>query len=722
MMEKDMWVEKQIKSLRIVSHGAVAVVEWDLPESRVNKLSLLVLEELKGVLRELKKSPFKAAVFISRKKGIFVAGADVQEIKNIKSNVEFEKASKMGHDIFNLLEKIPMPIVMAIEGACLGGGLELALAGHYRIASDHPKTQIGLPEVKLGLIPGFGGCYRLPRLIGFSRALRLITTGQSLNAKKAQRMGVVDECVPSAILEKRAIEVAESFIKKGKPKRKFWPVHSMTEKLFHSWAGRKVAVVMAKKAILKQTKNFYPAPMEALAVVSQVYGKSLQIGCLRERKGFVKVANTSVSRHLIDLFFLTEKRKKAKALVGATEEPYKVKRVGVLGAGVMGGSISFLAADKNLSVRMKDVQEASLAKGFQVASEIWSKKVKRRRLTSFQQKEKMAHLSPTLSYSGFENLDFVIEAIVEDAALKKKVFLDLGQHLSESCIVATNTSSLSVTDLASSYKRPENFVGLHFFNPAHRMPLVEVIKGEKTSSKAVITAFELAKKLGKFPVVVKDSPGFLVNRLLLPLLSEALFFLEEGMDLEKVDHLYTYKFGFPMGLYRLMDEVGLDVCMKVLKIFQKNLGGAFQCSELCDEKALGSDFLGRKTSKGFYLYDDKGKPQEVNKDLLKRLGAKSSQAPASNCFQRGLYCMINEASKVLLEEYVVQTPEEVDLAMIMGAGFPPFRGGLLKYADSLGMSSIVSELEEFSSFLGKRFKPSKSLLDMANKQKTFYSS
>ncbi len=708
-----------MKCFNIIKKDDVALVEIDLESEKINKFSLSVLEELADVINKLKKSSFKASIFLSRKKGIFIAGADINELKNIQSKVEFERASKKGQDIFNDLEKLPFPVVMAIDGACLGGGLEFALSGHYRIASDQPKTQIGLPEVKLGLIPGFGGCYRLPCLIGFSKSVEVITSGRALKPKKALRLGVVDECVPSAILESRALEVAKNLIKKGKPKRKKWPTKGITEKFFHSWAGIKVLKKIAYKTIYKQTKGFYPAPLEALAVISEVYKKSSHKGYLRERKGFSKVASTEVSNHLINLFFLGEKRKKIKAFPSCTEKSKVVERVGVLGAGVMGRGISFLVADKKISVRMKDIQKKLLAKGFAEAYRLWERKIKKRRLTPFERDERRAYFSGTLNYSGFNNLDFVIEAVVEDINIKKKVFEDLNQNVSYDCIVATNTSSLSVTDIASFYKKPENVVGLHFFNPVPQMPLVEVIQGEKTSDKAIVTAFELSKKLGKFPIVVKDSPGFLVNRLLLPLLGEAFFFLEEGMSVEKIDHIFKYEFGLPMGVYRLMDEIGLDVCMKVLKTFQKGLGN-LQISELCDEKAINSECLGRKTGKGFYIYDKKGQPKEVNKDFLKKLGVKPSHQVKKGCVSRGVYLMINEASKAFLEEHIVSSCEDVDWAMIMGAGFPPFRGGLLKYADSLGVSSIVSDLEEFSSFLGKRFKPANSLLEMANTSQTFY--
>jgi 3-hydroxyacyl-CoA dehydrogenase/enoyl-CoA hydratase/3-hydroxybutyryl-CoA epimerase len=371
---------------------------------------------------------------------------------------------------------------------------------------------------------------------------------------------------------------------------------------------------------------------------------------------------------------------------------------------------------------MKDITLEALAVGFKAASSIWSKKVKRKRLSENEFKQKMNRLSGGTDYAGFGKTDLVVEAIVEDMKIKKAVISETVKHMKPDAIMATNTSSLSVDEMAEAHPNPAQFVGMHFFNPAHKMPLVEVIKGEKTSDEVVATTFKLAKDMGKYPVVVKDGPGFLVNRLLLPWLAEALFLLDDGMDVVKVDHMYTHTFGMPMGPYRLMDEVGLDVCVKVLKIFKAAFPDRIETSKLI-EKFEKSKRLGKKNGRGFYKYDSKGKELGFDSSVYKEfdLSFRDNNLSEDECIKRGVFTMINEASRALFEDQIVQKPEEVDLAMIMGTGFPPFRGGLLKYADKVGAKEIVSQLEIYESKYGKRFKPASSLIKLAEENKGFYS-
>ncbi|MGH1468179.1 MAG: 3-hydroxyacyl-CoA dehydrogenase NAD-binding domain-containing protein [Bdellovibrionales bacterium] len=393
----------------------------------------------------------------------------------------------------------------------------------------------------------------------------------------------------------------------------------------------------------------------------------------------------------------------------------------VLGAGTMGGGIAQLAADKGVTVRMKDISLEALAIGFKAAAAIWNKKVKRRRMTKFDFAQKMNRLSGGLDYAGFGRTDLVVEAIVENMDIKKAVIAETVKHMKPDAIMATNTSSLSVNEMAEAHPNPKQFVGMHFFNPVDKMPLVEIIRGNDTSDEVVATTFKLAKDMGKFPVVVNDGPGFLVNRLLLPWLAEALFLLDDGMDVEKVDRMYTHTFGMPMGPYRLMDEVGLDVCVKVLRIFQAAFPDRIETSKLV-EKFAESKRLGKKNQLGFYKYDSRGKQLEFDPSVYKEFGLDSRRNPLSEdeCIKRGMFTMVNEASRALLEDKIVQKADEVDLAMIMGTGFPPFRGGLLKYADKIGLKEIVSQLEVYESKYGKRFKPAKSLIELAQSGKTFY--
>ena len=712
------------KSISLKVENNIGWLVLDLEGEKVNKFSTPVMHRIKEVLEEIKSNQdLKVLVVISKKEKIYIAGADINEIRDITEEDDFLKAVHAGQGIMNEFEDLKVPVIAAINGACVGGGCEFALACDYRLASDDNSTKIGLPEVQLGIIPGFGGCVRLPRVVGLQESLGIILAGKAVPAKKALKIGLVDEMIPSAIFEAEVKKYAEKILNGGAKKRKktFKP-KNLPQKLMESFAFRGIVFKKAKEGVLKQSKGHYPAPLEALQVVKDTYKSSNRKKSLkREAEGFIKVAPGQVSKNLIGLYFMMEDVKKATGVPGKDIKPNRTENVCVLGAGTMGGGIAQLAADKGIIVRMKDVSVDAIAVGLKAAHQIWDKKVKRRRMTKYEYAQKMDRLSGGLDFAGFKNTDVVIEAIVEDMNIKKKVIAETASHLKDSAIIATNTSSLSVTEMAEAHPNPKQFVGMHFFNPVHRMPLVEVIRGRETSDEVVAQIFKLAKDMGKTPVVVKDGPGFLVNRLLLPWLAEALFILEDGMDVVKVDKMYTHRFGMPMGPYRLMDEVGLDVCVKVLKIFKEAFSDRIETSDLVS-KLSQTDRLGKKNSKGFYKYDSKGRELEFDQGIYGDLGLKNQNNGLSEdeCIQRGVYTMINEASRALYEDKIVETPKEVDLAMIMGTGFPPFRGGLLKYADSIGIKEIVSQLDVFESKYGKRFKPSDSLIQMVQEGKNFY--
>lgn len=716
------------ESLKIVADGDIAWLEWDLIGEKVNKLSSPVMFRLKEVVAELKASKFKAVILVSKKPKIFIAGADIEEIKKINNKDEFGKVLTQAHEIFNAIEDLPMVTIAAIRGACLGGGCELVLTCDYRIAADSKDTKIGLPETKLGIIPGFGGCVRLPRVVGVEAALDIILQGKAVDGRKAEKIGLVDANVPSQQLEAYAKKFAQEKIAEGGRKRqKKYVARDMASKAKGSMLGRQLVFFMAKKAVLGATKGFYPAQTTALDVVQRTYGMSNRDRALKiEADGFVSVATTSVSKNLIDLFFMMEAIKKQTGLEdspgkGASVKPLTVQHMAVLGAGTMGGGIAQVAADRGINVRMKDINNDALALGFRHASDIFAKYMKRKKITKFEYDEKMSHISGTLDYSGFKMIDVVVEAIVEDMNIKKKVLAETASKCRPNTIIATNTSSLSVTEMAEAVPHQENFVGMHFFNPVDKMPLVEVIRGPKTSDLATATIFELSKKMGKTPVVVKDGPGFLVNRLLMPYLIETMFILQDGMAIDVVDRYYTHKFGMPMGPFRLMDEVGLDVCIKVVKIFHKSLGDRIEVPKLITE--LGeTKRLGKKNKRGFYLYDERGKQLSVDQSVYSELKLPAPKNPLSEteCVQRGVFTMINEAALALIEDRIVTTAEAVDLAMIMGTGFPPFRGGLLKYADSLGTKFVAQELEVYASKCGARLKPSQPLANLAKSNRSFY--
>jgi len=710
--------------IKLIPQGDIAIVEFDLPGEKVNKFSTPVMKEFEQLLVGLKSSAYKLVQFRSAKSKIFIAGADIEEIRELTTQEQVSAAVSGGQGILNLIEDLPMPSMAVINGACLGGGCEMVLACDYRIASEDSSTRIGLPETQLGILPGFGGCVRLPRVVGLQAALDIILAGKSVNSKKAQKMGLVDKVVHPSLLTSEADKWARQIVAEGsKKRRKQFKPQGLVNVILESFLGRKIVFSKAKEGVLKLTKGHYPAPLKALEVVARTYGMSDRTKALDiERECFCEVAVTSVSKNLIHVFFLTEMVKKQNGVPGVQVEPMDVKRLGVLGAGTMGGGIAYVAADKGIEVRVKDLSYEALGKAFKHARDLWDKLVKKKVIDKYQFQQKMSLVTGGLDFAGFGQMDVVVEAIVEDMGIKQKVVGETASKMRADAIIATNTSSLSVTEIAKGHPHPENFAGMHFFSPVHKMPLVEVIRGEKSSDKTVATIFELSKKMGKMPVVVKDGPGFLVNRLLLPYMAEAAFLLQEGMSVEVVDKTYVYDFGMPMGPFELMDSVGLDVCAKVLKIFKKAYPDRVEIASIMDHLEA-SKRLGQKGGLGFYKYDSRGKKLEVDPGLydLLKLPAPKNPWSKEECVERGVFAMVNECTRALIDDKIVNLPNEVDLAMIMGTGFPPFRGGLLKYADSVGAKKIAEQLQKFASERkAARLTPSPTLKAMADKGEKFY--
>lgn len=711
------------ESIKIVPQGEIAVVEFDLVGEKVNKFSTPVMMRLKEVVQELARSSYKAVIFKSNKPKIFIAGADIEEIKSMTTKEQFDSAVKAGQEIMNMVEDLPMPTIAAINGACMGGGCEFVMSCDYRIASEDSSTKIGLPETQLGIIPGFGGCVRMPRILGLANAFDIILAGKAVNSKKALKIGLVDKVVHANLLMDQAAKWAKELIAQGgKKRRKTYKPQGMVNVLLEGVA-KGVVYKKAREGVLKMTHGHYPAPLKAIEVVSKSYGKDRTTALEIERAGFCELGITDVSKSLIHVFYLTEMVKKQTGVVGKEVSARNVTHLGVLGAGTMGGGIAYVAADKGIDVRMKDLSADALGKGLKHASDLWKKLVKRKSIDQFQYQQKMSLVSATTDYSGFKNMDVVVEAIVEDMGIKQKVIGECAGQMRPDAIIATNTSSLSVNEMSKGHPRPEFFAGMHFFNPVNKMPLVEVIRGDKTSDETIATIFELSKKMGKMPVVVKDGPGFLVNRLLLPYMGEAAYLLQEGMSIEVVDRAYVKDFGMPMGPFALMDEVGLDVCIKVLKIFKKSFGERIEMAS-CMEALEKSGRLGKKNGKGFYQYSADGKRGEVDQSIYAALGLSQPSNPLTTkeCIERGVFAMVNECSLALVEDRIVETAHEVDLAMIMGTGFPPFRGGLLKYADSVGTQYIADQLEMYANTRkALRLKPAVPLRNMAKTQRKFYS-
>ncbi len=701
-------------SIRIVSYNEIAMIELDQQDSKVNKWSTGMMLRLNQVIDELEKSSYKAAIFISKKPKIFIAGADIDEIRSLKSVQEFDVAVKQGQTIFSRLEKLNMPVIAAMNGAVAGGGCEFALACDYRIATDDSSTRIGLPETKLGIIPGFGGCVRLPRALGLAGALDIILAGKLLNSNKAFKVGLVDQVVHPNILEKTALDFARTLI--GKPKRikRFQP-KGLVNQILESPLGRGVIFSQAQKSVLKATHGHYPAPLKAIEVIKKTYGfSSIESALEIERKAFCEVAVTEVSKNLIHVFDLTEMVKKQTGVENSSISGMPIHHLGILGAGTMGGGVAYVAADKGIEVRMKDISFDAVAKGIKHARSLWEKLAKKRVINEFELQQRLAHVTGGVDFSDFKRTDLVVEAIVEDMEIKKRVFAELASFVRPDAIVVSNTSSLRVNEMQTAYPYPENFAGMHFFNPVDKMPLVEVIRGDKTSDQTIATVFELAKKMGKMPVVVKDGPGFLVNRLLLPYMAEAAFLLQEGQSIDFVDKAYVKHFGMPMGPFALMDEVGLDVCIKVLKIFKKAFGDRIEIAPFMQELET-SGKLGKKNKNGFYQYDEKGYRKEVDQTIYSQFKIQiKNSLSEKECIERGIFAMVNECARAMVTDKIVNTSDEVDLAMIMGTGFPPFRGGLLKYADHYGVDQIQNALKGYS-IKAPRLEPSPELGEIVKK-------
>lgn len=703
-----------------IHNGNIGILTFDLPDSRVNIFSSPVMAELEQTLDDLAKKELKCLIIDSGKKGNFTAGADIKEIVNVYDEDLGYKVSRLGQNIFNKISEFPYPSIAVINGSCMGGGTEISLACTYRLATDNPKTKIALPEVNIGIFPGWGGTQRLPRLIGLQRSLDFILTGKNLNGERAYRYGIVDKVIPKELVQESALKFAQDVIdgkdvltlSRSRRKQKgFLPV--ILEK---NPIGRALLFHQAKKTILKKTKGHYPAPLKGLEAVKKGFKKSLKKGLDIEAKLFGSTIGSSVSKNLIKIFYWTEAVKKENGIDNPDITITPIKRAATLGAGVMGGGIAQLFASRNIPIRVKDINYDAVAKAYQQASGVLKGKLKRRRINKFEFNHILSNITGTVDYSGFKNVDFIVEAIIEDLDIKKKVFSELEQFIREDTIVVSNTSSLRINDMSDSFQRPERFVGMHFFNPVHRMPLVEVIRGKDSIDEAVASTFQLAKSLGKTPIVVNDGPGFLVNRLLVPYMVEAVSLLEEGYSVKAIDKAMEH-FGMPMGPIELFDEVGIDVAYKVAKILSQSMGARMAESDLLG-KLVEDNRFGKKTGVGFYRYEDKKKlyDNRINEYISRK---EDTHLEEQDLINRMVYPMVNEAARCL-EDKIVSRPQDVDLAMIFGTGFAPFRGGLLNFADTEGLNKISDTLESYTEEYGERFKPSQMLIKITQSNKGFY--
>ncbi|MDD1783227.1 fatty acid oxidation complex subunit alpha FadJ [Enterovibrio sp. ZSDZ35] len=694
-------------SLRHGDHG-IAWLSIDVPGESMNTLQASFVDEIGALLTELEgNKDIKGMVLYSAKPDNFVAGADVRMLDACKTAADAQAIAEAGQQLFSRLEKLPFHVVAAIHGPCLGGGLELALACHSRVATDDDKTRIGLPEVQLGLLPGSGGTQRLPRLIGVAGSLDMILTGKQLRAKKAKKMGVVDDVVPQSVL----LKVAEELAGKSKPKRKSsWQDWAMGGNAL----GRSVVFDQAAKKTRQKTRGNYPATEAILDVIKHGLDKGVEKGLALEAKCFGELVMTPESAALRSLFFATTAMKKE---TGAAAEPAVVTGVAVLGGGLMGAGIANVSATKaNVPVRVKDVSNDGLLNAMNYSYKLLEKKRKRRIISKAELQTQMARISGSTDYTGMDRCNVVVEAVFEDLSLKHSMVAEVEDALADSTIFATNTSSLPIHQIAGGAKRPENIVGLHYFSPVDKMPLVEVIPHEGTSEQTVATVVKLAKKQGKTPIVVADKAGFYVNRILAPYMNEAATTLLAGESVEHIDNALL-DFGFPVGPVTLLDEVGIDIGAKISPILLNELGERFRAPDMFDVM-LNDGRKGRKSGKGFFTYN--GKKKEVDKRVYGLLGVElKSQLSGHELAIRCVLMMLNEAARCL-DEGVVKSARDGDIGAVFGIGFPPFLGGPFRYMDQIGVHRVVELLEQHEAKYGDRFAPCSRLIAMAAEGKAFY--
>ncbi len=705
-----------------VDPEGMARIVFDAPDRSANVLTEQVmgwLADLIGEVREeIDKGRVRGLLVASGKSGTFIVGADIDALAAIEDPDEGVRAARTGQAVYREIEQLPVPTVCAVDGVCMGGGTELALACRYRLASDHPKTRFALPEVQLGILPAWGGTTRLPRLLGLQAALDLLLTGKSVDPRKARRIGLVEDVLPHEGFLDRASDFLLDRVQKG-------PVASGarrglgTRLLEDTAPGRKVILSAARRKVLERTGGNYPAPLRILEVLRYSLGRPVERAFEMEATAAGELLVSPVSKNLVHVFRLRERARKGTG-VDREVEAKRVDRIGVVGAGVMGGGIAQLAASHGIGVRIKDVQHEPISHALRHAEKLFEKAVDRGKLDEREASQAKERISGGLDYSGFGQVDLVVEAVVERMDVKRSVFGELERETPVHCVLASNTSSLSITELARDLERPGRTLGMHYFNPVHKMPLVEVVRGEETRDEAVATVYALALRMGKVPVVVKDGPGFLVNRVLGPYLNEAGYLLAEGVPVEEIDGA-AKEFGMPMGPLRLIDEVGVDVMRHAGDVLHAAFGERLEPAPPL--VALGeSDRLGRKGGKGFYRFEN---DREVGVDptvydLLGTTVPERRRNPLEvEIWARLLLPMINEAAH-LLSEGIATSAADVDLAMVMGTGFPPFRGGLLRYADEVHPRVLVERLEQYRETLGERFAPASGLERLAREDQGFY--
>ncbi|HGS5807649.1 TPA: fatty acid oxidation complex subunit alpha FadB [Vibrio parahaemolyticus] len=707
----------QVKEIQ----DGIAELSFCSPKS-VNKLDLATLESLDKALDALTSHQGLKGLMLTSDKDAFIVGADITEFLGLfaKTDAELDQWLQFANSIFNKLEDLPVPTISVLKGHTLGGGCECVLATDMRIGDK--TTSIGLPETKLGIMPGFGGCVRLPRVIGADSAMEIITQGKACRADEALKIGLLDAVVETDALYESALQTLTSAINEKidwQARRK-----QKTSPLTLSKLESMMSFTMAKGLVAQVAGPHYPAPMTAVITIEEgarfARNEALDI----ERKYFVKLAKSEEAKALVGLF-LNDQYIKGIAKKAAKSASKDTERAAVLGAGIMGGGIAYQSALKGVPVLMKDIAQPSLDLGMTEASKLLNKRLAQGRIDGFKMAGILASITPSLHYAGIENSDVIVEAVVENPKVKAAVLSEVESHVGEDTVITSNTSTIPINLLAQSLKRPENFCGMHFFNPVHRMPLVEIIRGEKTSDETINRVVAYAAKMGKSPIVVNDCPGFFVNRVLFPYFGGFSMLLRDGADFTKVDKVMERKFGWPMGPAYLLDVVGIDTAHHAQAVmaegFPERMGK--QGRDAIDALFEANKY-GQKNGNGFYSYtiDKKGKPKKTfTEDILPVLTdvcADKQEFDEQAIIQRMMIPMINEVV-LCLQEGIIATPQEADMALVYGLGFPPFHGGVFRYLDSVGIAEFV-EMAKQHAGLGAMYHVPQMLIDMAAKGESFY--
>lgn len=709
----------QTLSVKTLENG-VAELCFDNSNEPVNKLNKQTLDELRQAIASIEASTGIQGLLLTSAKDTFIVGADINEFVEMFSQADEVLIGQLVdiNQIFNRLEDLPMPTVTAINGAAMGGGMEVCLATDFRVASS--KATVGLPEVKLGINPGFGGTVRTPRVIGIDNAVEMICAGNPYKAPKALAIGAVDAVVAPEQLRQAGLDLladinAGKFDYQARRAEKTSPVKLND-------IERMMAFVTGKSVVAAQAGRNMPAPISAAKSMEQSVTLDRDAAIKVEAEMFAKLAKTDVADAMVGLFLneqdLARRNKKL------TKGSAKVEQAAVLGAGIMGGGIAYQSAYKGTPILMKDIADAGLQLGMDEASKLLAKMVERGRMTGLKMGEVLSSIRPTLNYDGFDNADIVVEAVVENPNVKKAVLSETEKHIGNDAVLASNTSTISITDLATSLERPENFCGMHFFNPVHRMPLVEVIRGEKTSDATVAKTVAYALKMGKTPIVVNDCAGFFVNRVLFPYFAGFNLLVRDGLDIQRIDKIME-KFGWPMGPGYLMDVVGIDTGKHAGDVMaeafpDRMLFGGNNVSEIMFQ----SGRYGQKNGVGFYKYveDKKGKPvKQIDEDVAAIIAPaieNNVELSDEQIIDRMMIPMINEVVRCI-EEGIVSSPADADLGLIMGLGFPIFRGGAMRYLDTIGLANFVAKADQYTE-LGALYEPTDKLREMAANNQTFF--